>query len=126
VHGDYRTGNLALLPESNQVVALDWQWAGYAPAIICLSWFVMAGEFLSVQAVAADYYRTQLAARLGDRFDPDLWQPMYEVGCLVDVLRKGCWHAFFAAYNDAEESRASMRRSVDSYSAIVRQGLKWL
>ena len=126
VHGDYRTGNLAVLPETNQVVALDWQWSGYAPAIICLCWLVMTAEFLQIQDEAAEYYRTQLAARLGDRFDPDWWQSMYEVGCLVDVLRKGCWHAYFALYSDDEEFRSNLRRSVDSYNAIVRKGLKWL
>jgi hypothetical protein len=100
--------------------------AGYAPAIIDICWFVMAGDFFLKQDALAAYYRARLVARLGDRFDPDWWQPMYEVGCLVDVLRKGCWHAFFAAYNDTEEGAAYMRRSVDSYNEIVRKGLKWL
>ena len=126
IHGDYRTGNLALLPETDQVVAFDWQAAGYAPALIDICWFVMTGEFFLRQELLAAYYREQLAVRLGNRFDPDQWQSMYEVGCLVDVLRKGPWHAFFAAYNDTEEGRAYMRRSIDSYNPLVRAGLKWL
>ena len=59
---DYRMGNLALLPDTDQVVAFDWQVAGYAPAIIDICWFVMAGDFFLKQDALAEYYRTRLAA----------------------------------------------------------------
>lgn len=126
IHADYRTGNLALMPETNQIVAFDWQDAGYAPATICLSWFLMSGSISTMRDKAAEYYRQQLVMRLGSRFDQRMWQRMLEVGYLVDVLRKGCWHAMFAVSYPDEAFGKEMRQSVDSYNAIVRNGSKWL
>jgi hypothetical protein len=126
IHADYRTGNLALWPDTSQVVAFDWQDASYAPATLCLSWFIMSGELFLIQDAAAEYYRVQLAKRLGDQFEPNLWQPMLAVGCLTEVLRKGNWHALFAVTHEDEEFRNHMRRSVGSYNDLVRRGLKWL
>jgi hypothetical protein len=72
------------------------------------------------------YYHRQLTAYLGNRLDPHLWQPMLEVGCLVEVMTKGIWHAFFACHHENEVFRADMRRSVNSYNALVRKATRWL
>jgi hypothetical protein len=42
----------------------------------------MTGEVFPMLGTAVEYYRAQLATRLGDSFDPSLWEPMAEVGCL--------------------------------------------
>lgn len=126
IHADFRVGNVALLPENNQVVAFDWQYAAYAPATICLCWFTMTGEVFSIQAEAAEYYRQQLANRLGSRFDQSLWQPMLDIGNLVEVLRKGSWHAMFATTSPDEAWRARMRQCVQDYNDLTRRGMQWL
>lgn len=128
VHGDYRLANLALMPKTNQVIAFDWQHAGYAPATMCLSWFIMRGDAMTVQTVheAAEYYRQQLAARLGKRFDPDLWQQMLDLGLMADALRKSNWHALFSVSHSDKSVRILMRKSIDNYSDFIRKGLKWL
>ena len=79
-----------------------------------------------MQADAAEYYRQQLANRLGGKFDSSLWLPMLDVGNLVDVLRKGSWHAFFATTSPDEGWRARMRQSVQNYNDLVRKGMQWL
>ena len=35
IHGDYRADNLALFPDTQELLVFDWQYAGYAPAMIC-------------------------------------------------------------------------------------------
>jgi len=126
LHADYRPDNLALLPETSDLFFFDWQWAAYAPATIGMCWFVMDGGVFERQDEYVKYYRRHLADLLGDRFDWGQWQSMVELGCLVDVLRKGNWHALFAVTGDDEDNKAYMRQSVDSYNDIVRKGLVWL
>jgi hypothetical protein len=126
IHADYRTGNLALLSDANQVVALDWQDASYAPAVLCLCWFIISGGIFEIQEDAAEYYRQQLTDRLGDRLDPGIWQPMLDVGCMVEVLRKGNWHALFATSHPDENVQVLNRKSVQTYNNLVRKGIQWL
>jgi Phosphotransferase enzyme family len=126
IHGDYRLANLAWMPKSNRIVVFDWQHAGYAPAVICLSWFIMTGDVFQMQDTATEYYLNQLSMRLGHKFNPDLWQQMVEVGNMVDVLRKGCWHALFATTSKDEGVRRLLKQSVVTYNDIVRKGLRWL
>lgn len=128
VHGDYRLANLALMPKTNQLIAFDWQHAGYAPATMCLSWFIMGSVGVGGVGVyeAAEYYRQQLTKRLCNLFDPDLWQQMLDLGCMADALRKGNWHALFSVSHSDEAVRIRMRKSIDDYSDFIRKGLKWL
>ena len=91
-----------------------------------LCWFVMCGGIFHQQEAYYQYYCQRLSEYLGDRFNPGLWQPMLEVGCLVDVLRKGGWHAYFATTSEDESFREDMRQSVNSYNDIIRKGLVWL
>jgi hypothetical protein len=127
VHTDFRQDNLAFFPDTQELVAFDWQMAGYAPVVLDLCWFVgsLAGV-LDQHESYYQYYRQRLSTYLGDRFDQSLWQPMLEVGCLVEVLSKGSWHAFFAVTSEDESFRKMMRRSVNSYNNIVRKALQWL
>lgn len=91
-----------------------------------MCWFVMSGGLFDRQDEYVDYYHRQLTKYLGDRFDPGLWQPMLELSSMVDVLRKGNFHAYFSVTGEDEANKAYMRQSVDSYNEIVRRGLAWL
>ena len=135
-HGDYRLDNLAHFPASEELVVFDWQFASYAPATICMCWFVMSmsgnvtrGDAMSSISARRQeyfwYYHQKLFEHLGARFDQSLWQPMLDLGSVVEVLRKGNWHALFSVTGD-EEEKAYMRRSVDTYNDVVRKGLTWL
>ena len=126
VHGDYRLDNLAFFPATNKLVVFDWQNAGFLPATIGMCWFVMSGGVFHRQEEYVHYYQQRLIHYLGERFAPDIWQPMLDLGCLVDVLRKGNWHALFSVIGDDEEGKAYMRGSVDSYNDLVRRGVAWL
>jgi hypothetical protein len=126
VHSDFRLDNLALLPDTKELFVFDWQTAGYAPATICMCWFVMSGGIFHHQEAYFEYYRQRLSERLGHHFDQRLWKPMLELGCLVNVLRQGSFHAFFATTHEDPSFRAEIQRSVDTYNDIVRRGLAWL
>jgi len=127
VHKDFRQDNLAFFPETMELIAFDWQMAGYAPLTMDLCWFMGSlAEQLDQHEAYYQYYQRRLSTYLGDRFDPNLWRSMLEVGCLVEVILKGSWHAFFAVTSEDESFRAIMRRSVNSYNDIVRKGLVWL
>lgn len=126
IHSDYRLDNLAWMADTYELFVFDWQAASYAPATICMCWFVMSGGLFDKQWEYVEYYRQRLSNYLGDRFDPGLWQPMLELGCLVDVLRKGNWHALFSVTGEDEADKAYMRQSVDSYNDLVRRGLTWI
>jgi hypothetical protein len=122
IHGDYRLDNLALLPDSGELVAYDWQNAAYVPATIGLCWFAMSGGVFHRREEYVDYYRRRLFELLDGRFDQALWPAMLDLGCLFDVLTKGNWHALFAVIADDADY---MRQSVDSYNDLVRQGIRW-
>jgi hypothetical protein len=127
VHSDFRQDNLALLPNTQELFAFDWQMASYEPATLDLCWFVGSlAEQLDQHELFYQYYQQQLSIYLGDRFDPDLWQPMLAVGCLVEVLRKGSWFAYFATTTGDESFRDVMRQVINSYNNHVRKGLGWL
>ena len=127
VHCDFRQDNMAFFPDTQDLIVFDWQSAAYAPLTEDLCWFIGSlADHLDQHAWYYQYYHQQLTAYLGDRSDPGLWQSMLEVGCLVEVMTKGIWHAFFAHYHENEAFRADMRRSVNSYNALVRNGTRWL
>jgi hypothetical protein len=127
VHTDYRLDNMAFFHDTQELVVYDWQQASYAPMIDDVCWFVGSlAEHLSAHETYYEYYRQQLSTYLGDRFDPGLWGPMLDVGCLLEVMTKGTWHAFFAATNENEAFRADMQRSVASYNDLVRKAVVWL
>jgi len=127
VHTDFRQDNLAIIPDTQALVVFDWQMAGYAPPILDICWLIGSlPDQLDQHEDYYSYYQQNLSAYLADRFDPNLWQPMLEVGCLLEVLRKGNWHALFAVTSEDVTFRAVMKRSVESYNDIVRKGLAWL
>ena len=128
IYGDYRFVNLALLPDTQQLVAFDWQVAGYAPATFCLSWFLRSLKRREIESDydGIDYYYQQLVTRLGNRFDPGIWQQMLEVGRLAEGLRTMLLTALWAESAENDEERQRLQQKIDSDNDMVRKGLKWL
>jgi hypothetical protein len=123
VHGDYRLDNLALTPESGELVVFDWQNAAYIPATIDLCWFSIFGNVFHPGEDWIPYYQRILFTLLGTRFDHALWPAMVDLGNLVAVLTIGNWHALFAA---TSQDPSCWRRSVNSFNELVRRGIQWL
>jgi hypothetical protein len=127
VHTDYRLDNMAFFGDTQELVVFDWQQASFAPMIDDVCWFVGSlAEHIGAHESYYQYYRQQLTTYLGDRFDQGLWRSILDVGCLLEVMTKGSWHAFFAVTNENEAFRADMRRSVASYNDLVRKAVVWL
>jgi hypothetical protein len=130
VHGDYRRDNLGIVWQAApQVVIIDWQLAGYGAATIDLAWFLcMPNLLLSPVSVgdATEFYRQRLAERLGARFDDRWWQPLLALGQLVNVLRTGCFKAWFIVHPVDEVLQATERSALGAYEQQVRTALQWL
>jgi Ser/Thr protein kinase RdoA (MazF antagonist) len=130
LHGDYRVPNLALPGQpSSAVVALDWGNATYGPVTVDLAWLLDRGDVQSApisteSAVAA--YRQRLAGRLGNRFDDDEWQPMWELAVLVTILRIGCFRAWFVRRPRSKLHQAANMQALAQYNERVRAAVKWL
>jgi hypothetical protein len=130
VHGDYRYANLALQTGPGpQAIVLDWQLAGRSAATIDLVWFLsrfpIGRSSFSLETGVA-YYRQRLEECLGHDIDPAQWQPMLELGMLVDKVRNGAIQAWFAAHTTDEASRSVHRRVLKQLNTQVRVGLRWL
>jgi hypothetical protein len=132
VHGDYRATNVGIAWQpAPQVVLLDWQLAAHGAATIDLAW-LLSKPIMQLSPVstasASEYYRQRLAERLGERFDESWWQPMLALGMLADVLRSGCFKAWFIVnvFHDDEAAQAAERRMIEGYSEQVRTALQWL
>jgi hypothetical protein len=122
-HGDYRLDNLAVMPDSGELVVFDWQNAAYIPATIDLCWFAMSGGVFHQKEECFHHYQQRLFNLLGNRFDHTLWPAMVDLGSLVTVMTIGNWHALFAATG---QDPSYWRQSVDTYNDLVRRGVQWL
>lgn len=126
VHGDFRSDNLALQVRQKCVVALDWQYAGYAAATVDLAWYIGTSQVKLASlstGEAIEHYQRNLARHLGSRFDMESWQQLLELGMLVNVLRSGCIKAWLAAQGINEYIEKVL---LDEYNNYVRDALKWL
>lgn len=129
VHGDFRDANLALPAKPRHAVALDWQYAGYAAATVDLAWFLETTPVkLSALSTgeAAEYYRQNLVRHLGSRFNMEDWQPLLELGRLVNVLRTGCFKAWFSVHVNDEVYQSIERAMLAECNDCVRAAVKWL
>jgi len=130
IHGDYRNDNLALQRSPvPRAIVLDWQCAGRSAPTIDLCWFLHQWDVrrssLPMEA-AVGYYRQRLQERLGHHFDPAQWQPMLELGWLVDILRFGALGAWFAVNISNQANRIVCREALKQHNAQVRVALRWL
>jgi hypothetical protein len=127
VHCDFRQDNLAFYSDTQDLVVFDWQSAAYAPLTEDLCWFIGSlADHLDLHPRYYEYYYQRIKEYQGSRLDPQFWQRMLEVGCLVEVMTKGVWHAYFALYHEDIAFRTIMRKSVNSYNEIVRKAVRWL
>lgn len=130
VHGDFRAMNLGLgQPEKLPLIALDWQLASHSVATVDLAWFIIDPEkdlpSFSIDTAVA-YYRQSLERRLGYSLSEALWQPMWELGMLVNVLRSGSFLARWSVHAETENDRAYCRKIIEWYNEQVKVAAKWL
>jgi hypothetical protein len=128
MHGDPQLSNLGLdRTQPPRTVMLDWQLAAVAPPTLDLYWYVNISEISSaMRETSIDYYRPQLAIRLGHRFAESDWQPMLELGRLAHLMRSGGWFASEVVGRKSEDSRANIRSRLSYLLRSVQTALKWL
>jgi Ser/Thr protein kinase RdoA (MazF antagonist) len=130
VHSDCRDVNLGLVwTPTPQTILLDWQLACHSAATVDVAWYIFEPQVqlspISTKA-AIDYYRQRLAQHLGAAFDERWWQPLWDLGTLVHVLRMGCFRAWFSVYSEDQAFLAAERSALEAHYEHVRAGLTWL
>jgi len=60
-----------------------------------------------VQAI--NFYRERLEQYLGRQFDDNEWQPMVDLGHLVDALRSTCFAAYWYKHSDTLKACCGMK-----------------
>jgi hypothetical protein len=125
IHGDWKLGNLGLLPApGRQVVLLDWAVVGPAPPAVDLAWWLAVNSArlpISKEATTA-IFRDHLAARLGPRFDEAWWRPQLALGLLGGFLQLGWPKLLGAAHGPIEAVRARERAELAWWSERVLAG----
>jgi hypothetical protein len=92
LHGDYWSGNIAVLEDGSQVV-YDWQLAGVGPIPLDLVAFVLKSEWwfgpLPLErGQIQEEYRRQLAQRSGQRWDEDRWELLWDHALMWRFLQE--------------------------------------
>ncbi len=127
MHGDSQVSNLGIdRTQQSRAVMLDWQLAAVAPPTLDLFWY-MGGEQVSstLWDASIEYYRQQLVAHLGQRFDEGDWQPMLDLGRLAQLMRGGGWLTIQSADRKSDALRADARSYLLWLLESVQTALKW-
>jgi hypothetical protein len=121
LHGDYRPGNLAVMPDDS-VVALDWQFAGRGPGVMDVAFLGDSIGVFEFRAWTYDFYRDALVEALDGELDVPRWDRALAIGRLAHVLRWGCFIGLFAVDDELPEWRPYFRVLVAHFSDVVRRG----
>ncbi len=130
VHGDWRHANQGLRRSDQfQLILLDWQLAVVAPPAVELGRGLGTNSpFLPVsKQEAIQYYKQQLAQRLGSRFSEDWWEPQLALSLLGGFLQDGWAIVLKATYwHVGADAREHWKADLDWWSDQVRAGAKWI
>jgi hypothetical protein len=122
LHGDYRDGNLAILP-LRRPVAYDWQFAARSLMTIDLAWFVREG---AVRAQEHRYYRERLETYLQQKFDDERWETLVDLGYLFEALRVASTQAYLSKHDSDPNRREFEKIKLLERNRQVRHALRWL
>lgn len=117
LHGDYRTDNLAVLPDDS-VVAFDWQLAARGPGVMDLGFW---SNMLEYRDWAFDCYRDALLEALDGKLDVPQWDRALALAKVAHVLRIGCFPAYFAVEGDDEWTAYNLA-VIHGFNEDVRHG----
>ena len=116
---------MRLIGRSLCAYVLDWQIAGRTVATVDLVWFLTkVTRSLDIETGML-FYQQCLARRLGERFDLAQWQPMWDLGMLVDILRMCPFRAWGSVHQEDKAQRAADRRMLEAHNGLVRKAMKW-
>ena len=121
LHGDYRLGNLAVMPDDS-VVAFDWQFAGRGPGVMDVAFLGESIGVFEFRGWAYDCYRDALVEALDGDLDVPRWDRALAIGRLAHVLRWGCFIGLFAVDDEEPEWRPYFRALVAHFNDVVRRG----
>ncbi|RME97809.1 MAG: hypothetical protein D6768_18820 [Chloroflexi bacterium] len=131
VHGDWRHANQGLIREDGKqrTILLDWQLAtAGAPAIDIARYLGTNSALFPVsKEKCINYYRKQLARRLGNQFDESWWQPQLELALLGGFVQDG-WAIVLKAttWDITAHQRDHWQADLHWWVEQVRTGAKWL
>jgi aminoglycoside phosphotransferase (APT) family kinase protein len=121
LHGDYRLGNLAVMPDDS-VVAYDWQFAGRGPGVMDLAWLGDNVGVFEFRGWAFDCYRDALVEALDGDLDVPRWDRALAIARLAHVLRIGCFPGYDAVADESIEWRPYLRAMIAHFNDTVRRG----
>ena len=130
VHGDWRHANQGMERNGlSRLILLDWQLAVAAPPAVELGRGLGTNSALLPVSKedAIDYYKTQLAERLGPRFEESWWEPQLALGLLGGFLQDG-WAIVLKAthWHVGADAREHWQADLTWWANQVRIGAKWL
>ncbi|GAB4279857.1 MAG: hypothetical protein Kow0080_32400 [Candidatus Promineifilaceae bacterium] len=125
VHADWRHANQGHDAAMTKLALLDWQLATAAPPIVDLARYLITNSPLlpTTKEDAVEFYRQQLANRLGTHFANEWWQPQLALGLLGSFLQDG-WAVVLKAshWQVGAAHRAHWQADVAWWAEQVRKG----
>jgi hypothetical protein len=129
IHGDWRHANQACAPGVPQLFMLDWQLAVVGPPAVEIGRYLITNSPLlpGSKEDTIEKYRQMLAAKLGERYADEWWQPQLALGLLGGFLQDG-WSVVLKAttWHVGEKHRAHWQADLPWWSERVRAGAQWL
>jgi hypothetical protein len=126
VHADVRAANLALEREPHRrLILLDWALPGLDVPGLDLVWYLIGLGDAAPEPIDASIarYRSDLASRLGARFDDAWWQPMLDLSMLGGLIRFGWIAARTLQRATTNEEREAVRASIRPWVERAERGL---
>jgi hypothetical protein len=72
------------------------------------------------------YYRERLETYLGRRFEDTVWQALFELGNLYNILFNTCFAAYWYKHTDDPELQHFLEMRLKQRNQQVRDGIRWL
>lgn len=129
IHGDWKLGNLGIVPEKlPKIILLDWTFVTAAPPAVDLAWYIgiNAARLPITKEQAIEIYRYSLAQRLGDKFAAGWWQPQLELALLGGCLLLAWSKALGAQQGATTAIRAQEQADLEWWAEQARRGKCWL
>jgi len=130
VHTDVRIANLGIKRDKRRrLIMLDWARQTRTVPAVDLVYYLVTGSstgFPISFEESINFYKQQLAKRLGDRFYESWWQPQLELCLLGTFSTMACFKAWGAEHADDEAERLSNRADLKWWAEQAQIGASWL
>lgn len=130
VHSDVRLANLGIKRGvRSRLIMLDWARPTLTVPAVDLIYYLhstsSAQRPISVEQ-SINFYKEQLANRLGRRFDEQWWQPQLELSLLGVFATMCCFDAWVVEHADDELRRKQELADLELWAEQASRGVKWI